>query len=114
MAADFVAGLIDLFLTPQRFPVSGVETYILLPILVAILVSTFTSMGGVSGAFLLVPFQVSFLNFTSPSVSATNHLFNVVAIPSGVYRYIREGRMNWPVTWVVPSWAPCLECGWGP
>ncbi len=101
MAADFFAGLSNLFLTPQHFAVSGVETYLLLPIVVAIFVSTFTSMGGVSGAFLLVPFQVSFLNFTSPSVSATNHLFNVVAIPSGVYRYIREGRMNWPVTWVV-------------
>jgi uncharacterized membrane protein YfcA len=58
-------------------------------------------MGGVSGAFLLLPFQVSVLNFTSPSVSPTNLVFNIVAIPSGVYRYIREGRMNWPVTWVV-------------
>jgi uncharacterized membrane protein YfcA len=28
-------------------------------------------------------------------------LFNVVAIPSGVYRYFREGRMVWPLTWVV-------------
>ena len=27
-------------------------------------------------------------------------MFNIVAIPSGVYRFIREGRMNWPVTWV--------------
>lgn len=83
------------------FPVSGVEVNPLIPPLVSMVISTFTSMGGVSGAFLLVPFQVSFLNFTSPSVSATNHLFNVVAIPSGVYRYIREGRMNWPVTWVI-------------
>ncbi len=58
-------------------------------------------MGGVSGAFLLLPFQVSFLNFTSPSVSATNFVFNIVAIPSGVYRYIKEGRMAWPLTWVV-------------
>ena len=24
-----------------------------------------------------------------------------MAIPSGVYRYIREGRMVWPLTWVV-------------
>ncbi len=100
MAADLVAGLTDLFLTPQRFFVSGVETYILLPILVALVVSTFTSMGGVSGAFLLLPFQVSVLNFTSPAVSPTNLVFNVVAIPSGVYRYMREGRMNWPVAWV--------------
>jgi uncharacterized membrane protein YfcA len=58
-------------------------------------------MGGVSGAFLLLPFQVSMLGFTSPAVSATNQFFNIVAIPSGVYRYIREGRMVWPLTWVV-------------
>lgn len=58
-------------------------------------------MGGVSGAFLLLPFQVSILGYTSPSVSATNQVFNIVAIPSGVYRYIREGRMLWPLTLAV-------------
>ena len=83
------------------FPVSGVKTYIFIPPLVALIVSFFTSMGGVSGAFLLLPFQVSFLGFTSPSVSATNFVFNIVAIPSGVYRYLKEGRMAWPLTWVV-------------
>lgn len=67
----------------------------------AFIVSLFTSMGGISGAFLLLPFQVSFLRFTSPSVSATNFVFNIVAIPSGVYRYLKEGRMAWPLTWVV-------------
>lgn len=79
------------------FPVSGIEVNPLIPPLVALVVSTFTSMGGVSGAFLLLPFQVSVLNFASPAVSPTNLIFNIVAIPSGVYRYIREGRMNWPV-----------------
>lgn len=88
------------FLT-YTFPVSGVSTHILIPPLVALCVSFFTSMGGVSGAFLLLPFQVSFLNYTSPSVSGTNFIFNIVAIPSGVYRYIKEGRMAWPLTWVV-------------
>jgi uncharacterized membrane protein YfcA len=83
------------------FPVSGVKTYFFIPPLVAFIVSFFTSMGGVSGAFLLLPFQVSFLNFTSPSVSATNFVYNIVAIPSGVYRYLKEGRMAWPLTWVV-------------
>jgi uncharacterized membrane protein YfcA len=83
------------------FPVSGVKTSILLPPLVALVISFFTSMGGVSGAFLLLPFQMSFLKFTSPSVSATNFVYNIVAIPSGVYRYIKEGRMAWPLTWVV-------------
>ena len=84
-----------------HFPVSGVKTWVFLPPLVAFLVSLFTSMGGVSGAFLLLPFQVSFLHYTTPSVSATNLVFNIVAIPSGVYRYVREGRMAWPLTWVV-------------
>ncbi len=83
------------------FPISGVQTYIFIPPLVALVVSFFTSMGGVSGAFLLLPFQMSFLKYTSPSVSATNFVFNIVAIPSGVYRYIKEGRMAWPLTWVV-------------
>lgn len=83
------------------FPVSGVKTYIFIPPLVALVVSFFTSMGGVSGAFLLLPFQMSVLKYTSPSVSATNFVFNIVAIPSGVYRYIKEGRMAWPLTWVV-------------
>jgi len=83
------------------FPVSGVETSPIIPFLVALGVSFLTSMGGVSGAFLLLPFQVSVLGFTSPAVSPTNLVFNIVAIPSGVYRYIREGRMAWPLTWVV-------------
>lgn len=83
------------------FPVAGIEVNPLVPPLVAFVISLFTSMGGVSGAFLLLPFQVSVLGFTSPSVSSTNQLFNIVAIPSGVYRYIREGRMVWPLTWIV-------------
>jgi len=55
-------------------------------------------MGGISGAFLLLPFQMSVLGYTNPSVSATNQFFNVVAIPSGVYRFIKEKRMVWPLT----------------
>jgi uncharacterized membrane protein YfcA len=85
----------------MHFDVSGVDTWVLLPPLVAFVVSLFTSMGGISGAFLLLPFQVSFLRFTTPSVSVTNFVFNIVAIPSGVYRYLKEGRMAWPLTWVV-------------
>jgi hypothetical protein len=83
------------------FADSGVTVSFGVPPLVAFVISFFTSMGGVSGAFLLLPFQMSFLGYTSPSVSATNQLFNVVAIPSGVYRYVREGRMVWPLTLIV-------------
>ncbi len=83
------------------FPVAGIEVSPWIPPLVALVISFFTSMGGVSGAFLLLPFQMSFLGFTNPSVSSTNQLYNIVAIPSGVYRFIKEGRMVWPLTWIV-------------
>ncbi|HHO46971.1 MAG TPA: sulfite exporter TauE/SafE family protein [Desulfobacteraceae bacterium] len=83
------------------FQTAGIEVSPWIPPLVAFGISFFTSMGGVSGAFLLLPFQMSFLGYTNPSVSATNQLFNIVAIPSGVYRYWREGRMVWPLTWIV-------------
>jgi len=83
------------------FPISGVEVALWVPPLVAFIISFFTSMGGVSGAFLLLPYQMTFLGYTAPSVSATNQLFNIVAIPSGVYRYWQEGRMVWPLTWVI-------------
>ena len=83
------------------FPLSGVTVDPWIPPLVAFAVSFLPSMGGVSGAFLLLPFQMSVLGYTSPSVSATNQLYNIVAIPSGVYRYWREGRMIWPLVWAV-------------
>jgi len=83
------------------FPTAGIEANPLLPVCVAFVVSFFASMGGISGAFLLLPFQMSVLGYTAPSVSATNQFYNIVAIPSGVARYIREGRMVWPLVWVV-------------
>ncbi len=84
----------------MHFPVSGVDVFPAIPIIVAFIISFFTSMGGVSGAFLLLPFQVSVLGFTSPAVSPTNLVYNIVAIPSGVYRYIKEKRMAWPIALV--------------
>lgn len=83
------------------FPVSGVKINVLLPPVLAMVIAFFTSMGGISGAFLLLPFQISVLGYSAPSVSGTNHVYNIFSIPSGVYRYIREGRMAWPLMWVV-------------
>ncbi len=83
------------------FPVAGIEVNPLVPPLVAFCISFVASMGGISGAFLLLPFQMSVLGYTHPSVSATNQLFNIVAIPSGVYRYWKEGRLVWPLVWIV-------------
>lgn len=67
----------------------------------AFLVSTITSTAGLSGAFLILPFQVSILGFLTPGVTPTNLLFNVFGIPSGVYRFYRERRMVWPLVWTI-------------
>ncbi|MFC1555441.1 sulfite exporter TauE/SafE family protein, partial [candidate division KSB1 bacterium] len=83
------------------FSVSGIEVNPVIPPLVAFFISFFTSMAGVSGAFLLLPFQVSVLGFTSPAVSPTNLVYNIISIPSGVYRYIKEGKMFWPLAVVI-------------
>jgi uncharacterized membrane protein YfcA len=79
------------------FPVSGVETWLWLPPLAAFIVSFFTSMVGISGAFLLMPFQMSVLGYAGPSASATNLVFNLYATPGGIWRYLRDGRMAWPL-----------------
>jgi len=70
-----------------EFPASGVETYWWLPIVVAFGVSSLTSAGGVTGAFVLLPFQMSVLGFVGPAVSPTNLVYNIVAIPGGVIRF---------------------------
>jgi len=94
------------------FPVSGVETAIWVPPLVGLVISFFTSMGGLSGAFLILPFQMSVLGFVSPAVTPTNLVFNVVGIPSAVYRYFKEGRMNWPLAWnIIVGTIPGLVLG---
>ena len=83
------------------FPVAGVQSYVFMPPVVAFIISYFTSMAGISGAFLLLPFQMSVLGFTTPSVTSTNFLFNVIGTPGGVYRYIKECRFVWPVALVI-------------
>ena len=83
------------------FPVAGIETYWFVPPTVAFAISFFTSMAGISGAFLLLPFQMSVLGFTSTSVTSTNFLFNVTGTPGGIYRYIKECRFVWPVAMII-------------
>jgi uncharacterized protein len=34
-------------------------------------------------------------------VNSTNFFYHITAIPGGVYRYFKEGRMAWPLTWVI-------------
>lgn len=85
------------------FPAAGIECHPLLPFSVALGVSFFTSMGGISGAFLLLPFQMSVLGYVNPGVSATNQFFNILACPAGVWRYWREGRLVWPLALTVAA-----------
>ncbi len=84
-----------------HFSVSGVDVSPVVPVLVAFVVSAVASMGGVSGAFLLLPFQVSVLGFTGPAVTPTNHLFNVLAAPAAIVQFAREQRMLWPLALVM-------------
>jgi uncharacterized membrane protein YfcA len=83
------------------FPVAGIKTYLFIPPAMAFTISFFTSMAGISGAFLLLPFQMSVLGFTTTSVTSTNFLFNVMGTPGGVYRYIKECRFVWPVALII-------------
>ena len=83
------------------FPVAGITTYVFIPPVVAFIFSFFTSMAGISGAFLLLPFQMSILGFTTTSVTPTNFLFNAAGTPGGVYRYIKECRFAWPVALII-------------
>jgi uncharacterized protein len=79
------------------FPIAGIKTYLFIPPAVAFGISFFTSMAGISGAFLLLPFQMSVLGFTTTSVTSTNFLFNVTGTPGGIYCYMKECRFAWPV-----------------
>lgn len=49
---------------------------------------------GVSGAFLLLPIQVLVFGAPSPTVSATNLLYNVTATPAGALALGRRGQLD--------------------
>ena len=59
-------------------------------LIAAYVIAVFTTPAGISGAVLLLPFQVSVLGTASPAVTPTNLLYNVVATPGALYRYWRQ------------------------
>jgi len=83
------------------FPVSGAEVNLLVPPMVALVISFFASLSGLSGAFLVMAYMISGLGFAGPPASATNFVFNIAAIPSGVYNFTRQRRVLWPMVLVV-------------
>ena len=60
----------------------------------AFAVSAVATPAGISGAVLLLPFQVSVLGTPSPAVTPTNLLYNVVSTPGALYRYWRQHQTN--------------------
>jgi hypothetical protein len=58
----------------------------------AFFIAVLATPAGISGAVLLLPFQVSVLGTPSPAVTPTNLLYNVVATPGALYRYWRQGQ----------------------
>ena len=58
----------------------------------AFVIAVLATPAGISGAVLLLPFQVSVLGTPSPAVTPTNLLYNVVATPGALYQYWRQGQ----------------------
>ena len=63
-----------------------------------LLLALVTTPVGVSGAVLLIPVQLSVLGAPSPSVTPTNLLYNVVAVPGSLARFARAGRLTTALT----------------
>ena len=61
-------------------------------LLAAYAIAVIATPAGISGAVLLLPFQVSVLGTPSPAVTPTNLLYNVVATPGALYRYWRQSQ----------------------
>jgi uncharacterized protein len=67
----------------------------------AFVIASLASPVGVSGAVLLLPFQVSVLGTPSPAVTPTNLLYNIVATPGALYRYWRQHQTGGALTRVL-------------
>jgi uncharacterized membrane protein YfcA len=67
----------------------------------AFVIAVVASPAGISGAVLLLPFQVGVLGTPSPAVTPTNLLYNVVATPGAIYRYRRQGQTGGRLTRVL-------------
>jgi uncharacterized membrane protein YfcA len=83
---------------------------------VSFVVANIASPAGVSGAVLLLPFQVGVLGTPSPAVTPTNLLYNVVATPGALYRYWRQGQTGGRLTRLLVlgrSMTDVPAAGWG-
>jgi uncharacterized protein len=79
----------------------------------ALVIAVLATPAGISGAVLLLPFQVSVLGTPSPAVTPTNLLYNVVATPGALYRYWRQGHSVHHHGPVAPDWPTGIALGIG-
>jgi uncharacterized membrane protein YfcA len=66
----------------------------LVALVAGLVVATVTTPVGVSGAVFLLPVQLSVLDVPNPRVTPTNLLYNVVAGPGGIVRYLRRAGFD--------------------
>ena len=74
---------------PWEWPVGAVGAFA---------IALITTPAGVSGAVLLLPFQLTVLHVPSPAVTPTNLLFNVASTPGALLRFYQEDRLFSPLT----------------
>src|ERR1700728_2655812 len=70
-------------------------------LMAAFVIAVVATPAGISGAVLLLPFQVGVLGTPSPAVTPTNLLYNVIATPGAIYRYWRQGQTGGRLTLVL-------------
>src|SRR6202034_1238484 len=70
-------------------------------LMAAFVIAVVATPAGISGAVLLLPFQVTVLGTPSPAVTPTNLLYNVVATPGAIYRYWKQGQTGGLLTRVL-------------
>lgn len=75
----------------------------LVVLLAGFVVAVVMTPAGISGAFLLVPFQTSVLGATTVSVTPTNLVFNLVATPMAIAVFRRKGRLDGRLAALVTS-----------
>src|SRR5579871_297927 len=67
----------------------------------AFVIAVLATPAGISGAVLLLPFQVSVLGTPSPAVTPTNLLYNVIATPGAIYRFWRQQQTGGKLTLIL-------------
>src|SRR3972149_2345516 len=77
------------------FPVADVELNPIIPVLVGTAVALVLNQVGLTGGIATLPFMMSVLGFTTPSVVSTNLIFILISPLGSLYSYWRESRMLW-------------------